>query len=315
MELSIIIVNWNSKAYVAACLRSLEVHAADIQKEVIVIDSGSLDGCGEMIARDFPWVHFIQSTENLGFPRANNVAADQATGRYVLLLNPDTEVHAGALQALLQEIKRIPDAGIIGARLLNTDGSLQTSCIQAFPSVIGELFNAEVFRRRFPLAPIWGMSALYAKPQMTAKVEMIIGACMLMTRTLFEKVGRFSSDYFMYVEDVDLCRKVCEAGYSNYYVPTAIITHHGGGSSRQVSGFSARMRSESLERYFRKWNGSLSGWSFRMGQGGAAVFRLALLAVAERTRRNSSELAKTKAAVVKWKAVASWAFYKQVSNP
>jgi N-acetylglucosaminyl-diphospho-decaprenol L-rhamnosyltransferase len=146
MDITVIIINWNSKAYVRQCLRSLAEHRDDLQVEVIVLDNASRDGCGEMLAGEFPGTRFIQSERNLGFAGGNNMAAAQATAPVLVFLNPDTEVRAGALKELLEVVRSQPDAGAVGARLLNSDGTLQTSCIQAFPSVLGLFLDGNLLR-------------------------------------------------------------------------------------------------------------------------------------------------------------------------
>lgn len=305
MLISIIIVNWRSKDYLRACLNSIAAHASDLPLQVVVVDSGSFDGCAEMLAREFPAVVFVQSKENLGFARANNLGARHARGNYLLLLNPDTLLHEGSLHQLLRAAERLPDHGILGAHLLNTDGTAQTSCVQAFPTVIGELLNAEALRRRFPKARLWGMAALFAEPKQIAQVEVISGACMLVRTSCFERVGGFSEDYFMYVEDVDLCRKMTRAGLRNYYVPDAVVTHHGGGSSRQISCFAAVMRSEALKRYFLIWHGPWVAASFRISLGVAAACRLCLLLIGGRKHSRPST---GDGPWARWMSIARWAF-------
>src|SRR5437762_3548719 len=133
MDLSIIIVNWNSKDYLRKCLKSIYANTHGIDFEIIVVDNASFDGSGELLAQDFPKVRFVQSHTNLGFARANNLGFGNSTGRNVLFLNPDTEAVGGALNELLQRLQRLPNAGVVGCKLLNTDGSMQTSCLQSYP--------------------------------------------------------------------------------------------------------------------------------------------------------------------------------------
>ena len=133
-DVSVIIVNWNSREFLRQCLRTVFQHAGDLQFEVIVIDNASYDGSEPMVWSEFPQVVFIQGDENVGFARANNAAATQASGRNLLFLNPDTEVSDGAIETMARFMDATPEAGAVGCRLLNTDGSLQTSCVQAFPT-------------------------------------------------------------------------------------------------------------------------------------------------------------------------------------
>ena len=181
---------------------------AGLEFEIIVIDSASFDGCAEMLRKEFPQVRFIQSQENLGFAKSNNLAFRSATGESVLFLNPDTEIVGPAINVLHSALKMLPDAGVVGGRLLNSDGTVQTSCVQAFPTILNQLLNAESLRRRFPRSRLWGMAPLFDAGTKPKLVEAISGACVMLPRLLLEKIGVFSKDYFMYSEDIDLSYKV-----------------------------------------------------------------------------------------------------------
>lgn len=279
MDLSIVIVNWNSKDFLRDCLTTLYAHTQGLKFEVIVIDSASFDGAGGMLDNEFPQVRFIQSNDNLGFAKANNVASHEATGDYILFLNPDTEVHTPAIQTLCENLRSLPEAGVLGARLLNTDGSIQTSAIQAFPNLLNQLFNLEFLRQCFPKAKLWGTAALYATDHTPQEVDVVCGACMLMRREVFEKIGRFTEAYFMYSEDVDLCYKVKAAGLKTYYVPSARIVHHGGSSSAQSEAgvFSSVMMMESRWRYFCRTRSIGYSILFRLGMMLSSLARLSAL--------------------------------------
>src|SRR5882672_11018398 len=147
MDLSIIIVNWNSAGYVRRCVRSIRRHTRELKYEIIVIDNASFDSCDAALKEDNDDARFIQSRENLGFARANNRAAEAAGGSTLLFLNPDTEVTDASILRLYRALREIPDAGIVGARLLNGDGTLQTSCIQSFPTVINQVLDNDWLRK------------------------------------------------------------------------------------------------------------------------------------------------------------------------
>jgi GT2 family glycosyltransferase len=307
MELSIIIVNWNSKDYLRQCLASLQRETPDLTAEIVVIDSASYDGAGEMLQKEFPAVRFIQSDKNLGFARANNAAFAASQGKYVLFLNPDTEVVGRALPDLLAALKTLPQAGAVGGKLLNTDGSVQTSCIQSVPTILNQLLDSEFLRARWPKSGLWGMAALFSNDPKPQPVEAISGACVMLKREVFEQVGRFSEDYFMYAEDIDLSAKVARAGWRNYYVPNAVVVHHGGGSSAgAVSQFSTVMMREAIWRFLRKTRGTVYGFGYRLTTLLAALVRLLFLAllfpvqVLRRRREN------WQASFQKWRAVLRW---------
>src|SRR6185437_5827826 len=160
-NLSIIIINWRSQAFVRDCLTSICANIGSLTHEILVVDNASFDGCEEMVRSEFPHVHFIQSQDNLGFAAANNLAFAQSTGRNILFLNPDTEIRGAAIQELVSALECLPDAGLVGARLLNSDGSLQTTCITAIPIILNQTLNSRYLRRTFPRWKIWGMRALF----------------------------------------------------------------------------------------------------------------------------------------------------------
>jgi N-acetylglucosaminyl-diphospho-decaprenol L-rhamnosyltransferase len=281
-DLSIIIINWKSAAFTSHCLASIEGTASGLKYEVIVVDNASYDGCAEMVSREFSGVVFIQSEQNLGFARANNLAFSHCHGRNVLFLNPDTEVREGALQKLVASLDSIPDAGMVGAHLLNTDGSLQTTCVVALPSILNQALGADHLRRAFPKWRMWGMRPLFEASLKPVPVEAISGACMLAKREVLEVIGCFTSDYFMYSEDMDLCVKVAKAGRKIYYVPDALITHHAAKSSsaREESNFSSIMIHESVFHFLQLHRGLRYANMYKASTAVAAVVRLILIAIA-----------------------------------
>src|SRR5271170_2135321 len=245
-ELSVIIVNWNSAEFVCGCIRSIRQHTTGLICEIIVIDNASYDGCDKVLQVDDLGVTYLQSDRNLGFAKANNLAFEASRGTSLLFLNPDTEVVGPAILTLYRALHQLPAAGVVGSKLLNHDGSLQKSCIQSFPTILNQVLDSEYLVRKWPRSKLWGMAPLYRPTDHPEVVEMISGACLMLKREVFQKVGRFSEDYFMYTEDADLCYKVCRAGWKNYYVPEASVVHFGGGSSKQaVSNFSAIIMRES----------------------------------------------------------------------
>lgn len=305
MDLSIIIINWNSKDYLRECLNSLNRSTSALDQEVVVVDNASRDGSAQMVAAEFPQVEFIQSETNLGFSGANNRAARQAKGDCLLFLNPDTLVEGNALVNLVEALRRLPDAGIVGARLLNSDRTLQTSCVQSFPTVINQILDCNLLRRCFPRSRLWGMAALFdASPEPKA-VDAISGACLMIKRELFERLGGFDERYFMYSEDIDLAFKVRQAACKCYYVPTTTVIHHGGGSSQIArSAFSNVMLRESVYRFMLLHRGRLGAGCFRFCTGASALFRLPVVATIWLFRKRNGLDAK--APVSKWTSIFRW---------
>ena len=280
MDLSIIIINWHSSDFVRECLKSLWAGSTPCNFEVIVVDNASSDGCGQMLEVEFPRTKFIASVTNLGFARANNLGAREAAGRNLLFLNPDTEVVGDALPHMVAFLDGRPDAGTVGCRLLNTDRSLQTSCVQAFPSILNQAIDSEYLRQRFPGSGLWGTSALLSKSG-PSDVEVISGACLMIKANVFNTVGQFTPDYFMYAEDADLCFKVRQAGCKNYYLPDASVVHHGGRSSDKSteSNFAAVMMRESLMKFMQLHRGPVYAAVYQGTIAIAAAIRIVLLGV------------------------------------
>jgi len=310
MKLSIIIVNWNSLGYLRKCLTSLYEHVRDLSFEAIVVDNASPEPGIESLNADFPDVVVIKSNINLGFAGANNLGFSRSSGEYVLFLNPDTEVTDNAFKTILDQSLSVPDPGVIGCKLLNSDLTVQTSCIQTFPTIPNQLLDYEYLRLRWPACSFWSIDALFSESENPVPVEVISGACMLLRRDVFERSGMFTEDYFMYAEDLDLCYKVKALGFRNYYVGKAQVIHHGGRSSDlvNVSNWSIIMRFNAVHKFCVKRQGSLYGSLFRATMGAAALLRVALLSIAKPFAGNDLRKQSIKNSTSKWWAVLKWSY-------
>jgi len=305
VELSIIIVNWNSACFVRECLRSIRRHASEFSYEVIVIDNASFDGCDKVLREETPEGIYLQSDTNLGFAKANNRAFQISHGENLLFLNPDTELVGSAIPSLLKALQ-LPQAGAAGARLLNSDGSLQMSCIQSFPTVLNQVLDSDFFRAHFPRSSLWGTKAFYSPSRQPEIVEVISGACLMVKRSVFEAVGGFTEKYFMYSEDLDLCFKIRRAGYRAYYQPEAEVVHHGGTSTSQAkSNFSNVMMRESVYRFLRLNQGALSAALYRAGMTGTAILRL-LCALPASVFAGRRIVRHGAGSFRKWRAILRW---------
>jgi GT2 family glycosyltransferase len=310
MKLSIIIVNWNSLGYLRKCLKSIYEHVRDLPFEVIVVDNASPEPGIEAVNADFPDVLVIKSNINLGFAGANNLGFTRSSGEYVLFLNPDTEVIDNAFKTMLDQSLAIPDTGVIGCKLLNTDLSVQTSCIQTFPTIPNQLFDYEYLRLRWPSSSLWGIGALFSESENPVPVEVISGACMLLRWDVFEQAGMFTEDYFMYAEDLDLCYKIRALGLRNYFVGKARVIHHGSQSSNRVnvSNWSIIMRFKAVHKFCVKRQGSLYGSLFRATMGTGALLRLVALSLAKPFAGNDLRKRTIKQSSSKWLAVLKWSY-------
>ncbi|MCI0561551.1 MAG: glycosyltransferase family 2 protein [Nitrososphaera sp.] len=306
-DLSIIVVNWNSKNYLRKCIASILGNTFGIEYEIIVVDSASFDGCGEMLQELYPQVRFIQSEHNEGFARANNLGVRYARGSAALFLNPDTEVRGHAIERLYSHLRELPRAGVVGCRLLNSDGTLQTSCVQPMPTILNQVLDAEVLQRWFPKISLWMSATMFEGVTSPAPVEAVSGACMMIHREVFEQVGGFSTDYFMYAEDLDLCYNTRKTGFTNYYINEAEIVHHGGGSTQhRRSRFSEVMIPESISRLLRKTHGDYYSLGYRLALSGAAVVRLAMLVLWLPIWLLKHKTGELGAVFNKWVAILRW---------
>lgn len=255
MLLSVVIVNWNTRDMLAQCLQSIltdrEQQARQPSIEVFVVDNASSDGSVQMIKERFPWVRLIENVENLGFAQANNQAIGLARGRYILLLNSDTEVHAGALTALIDFMEKTPAAGGAGAYLLNADGTLQPACHPMLTP--WREFLRLIFLDRFLHVAVY--SPGWWQTEEPRRTEVIKGACLMLRRMALDQVGLLDGSYFMYTEEVDLCYRLTQAGWQLWWVPAAKVTHFGEASSRQVARTMYVQLYRSKIQFYRKYGG------------------------------------------------------------
>lgn len=294
--------------YLRPCLRSIYGNTHGLAFEIIVVDNASYDGCGEMLAREFPTVTFIQSHENVGFAKSNNLGWRKARANTILFLNPDTEITGAALEMMHAKLQSLPNPGAVGAKLLNGDGTVQTSCIQSFPTVVNQALDCEFLRKLSPRSPLWGMEPLWSGSPEGSAVDVISGAALMARRDALEQVRGFSEDYFMYAEDLDLCAKLHNAGLTNYYVPQATIIHYGGGSSSQSrSNFADVMMRESVCRFLKIHRGAVCAAAYRVTIGIVALVRMLLLIV------SMVALKVSRNALRKWFAIFKWSVALQSS--
>jgi len=244
--LRVVVVTYSPGASLDAFLSSL---AAAVPHEVVLADNGSTDGAPQSAATR-PGVRLLETGGNIGYGRAANLGASGATGDWVVVANPDVVWHAGSLDELLAAGRRWPDAGCLGPAIRTVDGRLYPSA-RAFPS-LGRGIGHALLGWCWPANP-WTRS--YREESGTpheGRTGWLSGSCMLLRREAFEQVGGFDPSYFMYCEDMDLCRRLADAGWSNVYVPSAVITHTGGHATEQVAGPMLREHHRSLYRYLSR---------------------------------------------------------------
>ena len=286
--ISIIIVSWNTSRLLENCLASIFANPPTSSFEIWVVDNASTDDSPRMVREKFPQVHLVENRENVGFARANNQAIQQCSGNYILLLNPDTLVSAGALQALVDFLDQSPEAGAIGAKILNPDGSLQISS-HPQPTLSRELWRLFHLDSLSPYAAYPSTRWETNHPQ---AVDVLMGACLLLRKEVLDQVGFLDEDYFIYSEEVDLCYRIQRAGWRMYWVPQAEVVHFGGQSTQQVPTEMFLNLYHSKIKYFRKHYGWATTQIYKSILRLAALARLMLapFVIFERSSRRQKHL-------------------------
>jgi len=234
MDVSIIIVNWNTKKLLKDCLTSIYEQTGNLGYEVLVVDNCSSDGSTEMVKADFPQVILIQNKENRGFAAASNQAIAVARGRYVLLLNSDTLVLDKAIKKTITFADEHPNAGAIGCRVLNPDGTMQPTCFM-FPSILNMLLESTYLYKFFPKSKFFGREAMtWWDRNDVREVDVITGCFILVRREAIEQVGILDKRFFMYGEETDWCYRLKKNGWKVMFTPIGQIIHFGGQSTSKT---------------------------------------------------------------------------------
>ena len=236
MDISIIIVNYNVKEFLQNLLYSIHKASSNISKEIIIVDNASDDGSVELIREKFPSAKLIANSKNLGFGKANNQALKVAQGKYILLINPDTLVSEDTLEKLIRFFEKNQDAGLVGCKILNPDGSLQLACRRSFPGPWTSFCKVTGLSNLFPNSKLFARYNLtYLSEDQTYEVDAISGSFMMMRKEVYDKVGGFDEEFFMYGEDLDLCYRIQKSGYKVFYVHNTQIIHYKGESTKRSS--------------------------------------------------------------------------------
>jgi len=269
LDLSVLVVTYNSVRLIDGLLAALARELHGLNAEVVLVDNASHDGTADAVAHRHRWVRLVRSAQNLGFAAANNLAARQARGRVLLLLNPDALPERGCVARGLALMDLHPHVGLAGARLLAEDGATQPSA-RMFPTLAQEAIVLTGLAARFPRSRLFGrLDRTWADPAQPAPVDWVPGAFALVRRSVFDDLGGFDERFFLYYEEVDLCRRIKAAGHRVQYWPQLRVRHIGGVSARTVAGATmARAgaqltlwRARSGLLYYRKNHGWLSAWA------------------------------------------------------
>lgn len=260
-HLSIIIVSWNAKKLLFECLDSLASQHSGLSIETIVVDNGSTDGTPEAVARRYPNVRLIQNGANLGFAKANNIGIRQATGKYLCLINSDVVVHPECLRTLFSYMEANPRVGILGPRIVGSNGKRQRSCMR-FPSLWNQFCRALALDTFFPSRIFGGFLMKDFSHDNTRDVDIVNGCFWMTRRKAVAQIGLLDERFFMYGEDMDWCRRFRQAGWRAVFFAGASATHYGGGSSANAPArFHVEQRRANLQ-YWWKHQGRLAAYAY-----------------------------------------------------
>lgn len=289
VDISICIVTLKARDFLRECLNSLEANPPGGSLEIIVVENHSSDGTVEMLRQDYPYVQLIENETNAGFVRPMNQAMHAASGRYVLLLNPDTVVLPGAVDSLIDFFAKNPQAGICGPKVLNRDRSLQKSCRRGEPRPVAVLSYFLGLSKLFPRSKYFGGYLMnYMDEDALHEVAGVAGSCMLVRREVIEQIGYLDERFFAYQEDADYCFQARKAGWKIYYVPQAQIIHYGGQGGSRVQPYRSIFEwHRSYFLYYRKNLASdyffLFNWFYYLAMG--IKFLVSLMANALRREK------------------------------
>lgn len=268
---TVVVVSWNTRERLLACLDALDRSRSPFGVETIVVDNASADATPAAVRDHRPGVRLIQNDRNAGFAAACNQGIRASGERYVLLLNPDTEVHPDALRVLIETLGSRENAAAAGPLVVDGRGVLERSC-HPFPTVGRELARLlhldGILRIRYPMEA-WGEDAV-------REVDALQGACLLLRRDVLDEVGLLDEGFFMYTEEIDLCRRIAAAGRDVLWVPRARVVHHGAESTRQVARSMFFRLYESKLRYIRKHHGRAAAFGYKLILGVTSLLRLLL---------------------------------------
>ena len=255
MDLSVVIVNWNTRELLRDCLASVLAALDGLSVEVLVVDNASTDGSPAMVRAAFPAVRLIDSPTNIGFAAGNNLALRQAKGRHVLLLNSDTLVRDGVLREAVAWLDAHPETGVLGPTILNADGTLQPSC-SSFPTLRNLALQLLGITR---IARLDGYRLTGWDRSTARRVDVVSGAAMFVRRAAMQEVGLLDESFFFYGEETDWCYRFARAGWHIAFVPIPAVTHFGGGSVRALSHRRDVLLTEGTTRLHRKHGGIAAG--------------------------------------------------------
>ena len=282
-DLSIIIVSYNTRDMLRDAISAVPAAMGPFTFDIWVVDNHSTDGSGDMVRNEFPAVTLIENPNNPGFAAANNQAIAMCSGRFVLLLNPDTEAEPYSLAKLVEYCGHHPDVGAIGPMLLNTDGSLQINGGN-FPSPIREILHYSGIQRLLPNKAMERYRFGRTDFDVTTEVDQVSGACIMVPSEVITKVGPLDDGFFMFFEEVEWCWRIKKAGYRVVYLAESRVVHHWMGSVRSNYRAMERELNRSRRRYYRKTGGLVTRFGAAISSTVAAA-RAEFFTIGSRVKR------------------------------
>jgi len=251
MKATVAIVNYNTKDFLDKCLNSIYKFGSKYDIDVIVVDNNSNDGSVRMVRNNYPDVKLITNSENIGYTAAANKAIKATNSDFIMLLNTDTEVFRGSIDKIIEYLENNPDVGVVGPKTIDSLGNVHLSC-RRFPSfkeaamhvLIGIFWSKNPYTRKYKMIDF--------DHDKEVKIDWVSGACMALRRKALKEVGLFDERYYMYVEDLDICKRMWQAGWEVRYFPKAIVLHHIGGSTKGAGIELFYQQQKSVFRYFLK---------------------------------------------------------------
>lgn len=255
MDLSVIIVNYNTRDLLKTCLDSLRGQASTYSSEIVVVDNGSTDGSPELVERTYPGIRLIRNSANLGFAAANNIGIRNSTGKYVLLLNSDTELPPNACDKVVRFLESKGGKALAGCTLRNPDGSIQRSA-RSFPSVVNLISESFFLYRILPRSRTFGRYYMtYVDASEPVPADWVMGAFLMIHREVFEEIGLLDERFFMFGEEADFCFRAKQAGIQTWYFPGTDVLHHWGSSSKSGYHRVLWMKGSQLLFFQKHFNG------------------------------------------------------------
>jgi N-acetylglucosaminyl-diphospho-decaprenol L-rhamnosyltransferase len=303
MDLSIIIVSWLAPAHIGECVRSIFRNTRGITFEVLIIQESTLIDL-QGVTQSFPSCVLLEGKSLEGIARANNLAASRAQGTSLLFLHPATMLIENSLRTLVNQLRALPNAGALGCQLINEDQTIQANSVQSFPTLLNQVLESEYLRERFPESKLWGMKALHVDWPRLTEVEAVSGACLIVSKSHFERVQGFSQQYSMFREDLDLCFKLRQSGAQVYHVPETRVVHRGGRLLAPTERTAVSMKMSTFH-FMRLHRGFASAATYRTAMAVSSIARLAvmgpLMLLGRQVVRHGSQSWR------KWVAILFWA--------